>query len=81
MAVDDLLGDKQVTIFSTQIDYRNKIPGYRAPWCRNARLTTTMTQDKTLKNMISPSNPQDTTLSNNKIPLNSNLLHWHLNLS
>eukprot|EP00957_Ditylum_brightwellii_P155707 11854212-Ditylum_brightwellii.AAC.1 len=54
--VDNLIDDTLPTIFTSQINKVNKIPGYRTPRRANARLTTTTSYTETLKNMLQEKN-------------------------
>eukprot|EP00957_Ditylum_brightwellii_P058268 4417970-Ditylum_brightwellii.AAC.1 len=65
---DDLLDDKLNTIFTNQILDCNKIPGYCAPYCSNAHLTTMTSYAKKLRDMLHDPNPMENLETFNKYP-------------
>eukprot|EP00957_Ditylum_brightwellii_P018800 1413200-Ditylum_brightwellii.AAC.1 len=68
--VDNLIDDTLPTIFTSQINKTNKIPGYIIPRRANACLTTTMPYAEMLKNMLEEKNTNKDKTNFNKIPLN-----------
>eukprot|EP00957_Ditylum_brightwellii_P121055 9233712-Ditylum_brightwellii.AAC.1 len=68
--VDNLIYDTLPTIFTSQINKTNKIPGYRTSQRANARLTTTTSYTGTLKTMLQEKNTNKDKTNYDKITTN-----------